>query len=256
MVDKAGELLKEIADFNQPIELDNNNEELIWHKIKINILDTFKDLEEKKEKQDLLGRVKNGLHMVISKKLLTNYNILKNKDKLECTLLLVTNHCKTTEKTAEFCANLFLSESIIEKELKIFQSQNNKCCELKEKDNHKLSLAYDKYEFKDSEYLCLENISNTHFKSNEKYYFDYLLRNYVKNQEKIKYFLKNILQKNVFKEVYKTLFGDKKCKLLNDIYLDEILNKRLKIAPIKPYGTAGLTDKIPLNSYISTNEKV
>ena len=255
LVDKAGELIKDIPDFNQPIELDNNNEELIWHKIKINILDTFKDLELKKEKQDLLGRIKNGLNMVISKKLLINDNILKNKDKLECTLLLITNPCKTTEKTAEFCSNLLLSTKLTEEELKAFQLKNKNNCELKEKENHKFSLVYDKYEFRDSEFLCLENIPNTHFKSNEKYNFDYLLDNYVRNQEKIKHFLKNILQKNVFKEVYKTLFGDEKCKLFNDIYLDEILNKRLKFAPIKPYGTAGLTDKISLNSYVSTNEK-
>ena len=37
--------------------------------------------------------------------------------------------------------------------------------------------------------------------------------------------------------------------------MDEFINKRLKFAPIKPFGIAGLTDKISLNSYISTNEK-
>ena len=255
LVNKAGELIKDKPDFNQPIELDNNNKELIWHNIKINILDTFKDLELKKDNQNLLDRIKNGVHMVISKKLLNNDNILKNKDKLECALLLITNPCKTTVKTAEFCSNLLLSTKLTEKELKTFQLENKNSCELKEKENHKFSLIYDEYEFRDPEFLCLENIPNTNFKSNEKYNFDYLLRNSVKNQEKIKYFLKNILQKNVFKEVYKTLFGDEKCKFLNDIYLDEILNRRLKFAPIQPYGTAGYTDKISLNSYISANEK-
>ena len=121
LVDKAGELIKDIPDFNQPIELDNNNKELIWHKIKINILDTFKDLELNKENQDSLDTIKNGLHIVISKGLLTNNNILKNKDKLECALLLITNPCKTTEKTAEFCANLLLSTKLTEEELKKFQ---------------------------------------------------------------------------------------------------------------------------------------
>ena len=37
--------------------------------------------------------------------------------------------------------------------------------------------------------------------------------------------------------------------------MDEFINKRLKFAPIKPFGIAGLTNKISLNSYISTNGK-
>ena len=40
-VAKAKSLLVNIPDFNQPIELNNQNEELKWYKIKINILTEF-----------------------------------------------------------------------------------------------------------------------------------------------------------------------------------------------------------------------
>ena len=39
-------------------------------------------------------------------------------------------------------------------------------------------------------------------------------------------------------------------------YLNEFIDKRLKFAPIRPYGSAALTDKISLNTYIAAKKRV
>ena len=85
----------------------------------------------------------------------------------------------------------------------------------------------------------------------EKYNFKYLLDHYVSNQNEIKKFLKKILVKNVFKEAYKILFGNDDYKLLNKKYLKELIDNRIRFAPIRPFGSAALTDKMSLNTYIS-----
>ena len=68
--------------------------------------------------------------------------------------------------------------------------------------------------------------------------------------------MKNILIKNVFKEAYKILFGNDEYKLLNERYLEEFVDKRLKFAPIRPFGSAALSDKMSLNTYIAAKKRL
>ena len=236
LIMKAKELSKNIPDFNQPIELDNSNLELKWHKIKVSILASFSDIKLIDAEKDGLGRLKNGVKIIMSKELLTNEKIFNNKDKLECALILMMNPCDAFSKDFEFCSNLLLSENL----------NNESLLKLKNKN------------IKDPENLCLENLSDRFniYDDNEKYNFDYLINHYVSNQNEIKLFLKNILKKKVFQEAYQILFGNNKYKLLNERYLEEFIDKRLKFAPIKPFDSAALTDKMSLNTYISAKRRV
>ena len=95
LVKKAKKILKNTPDFNQPIELDNPNKELKWHKIKISIMAAFGCLKLKSKYKEKIGRLKRGVLTVINEKynLLENEDIINDKDKLECTLILITNPC-------------------------------------------------------------------------------------------------------------------------------------------------------------------
>ena len=83
LVDEAQKLSLNLPDFNQPIEYDCKNIELRWHKIKAHLVETFKELKfeeynmKKEEKKDFgkdkiqktLGRLKNGIDIVMKKDL-------------------------------------------------------------------------------------------------------------------------------------------------------------------------------------------
>ena len=261
LVNKANKLLLDMPDFNQPIELDCSNEELKWHKIKINILSTFQDLKLISDEQYKLGRLKAGIQNTINKKILTNKNIFTNKDKLECALLFITNPCNVFSKDLEICSNLLLSEKeeLTEKDLNDFIKNNKNTSFLKliKNSNNKYCLEYNNTFFNTPEYLCLNNLFIKDLEQEEKYNFNYLINNYVSNQNQIKEFLKKIFKKNVFIEINQLLFGDDNdYKLLNDRYLNEFIDKRLKFAPIRPFECAGVSDKLSLNTYICAKKRV
>ena len=131
LVNKARELMDNLPDFNQPLELDSSNEELKWHKIKVNILSKFKDLKLTEDEQNKLGRLRKGIKNIVEKGLLTNINIFNNKDKLECTILLITNPCNVYGKDFDFCSNLLLSkEKLTENDLNDFINKSKDKCVL------------------------------------------------------------------------------------------------------------------------------
>lgn len=72
LMKKARKLLKKVPDFNQPIELDNLNNELKWHRIKISILVAFNSIELNKDNQKKLGRLRRGILTVMNKKKYVN----------------------------------------------------------------------------------------------------------------------------------------------------------------------------------------
>ena len=230
-MESAKKIIKKTPDFNQPIEFDNPNEELKWFKIKINILEAFSSFKLRNDEQDKLGRLKNGVKTLMEKNLLNNDNIINDKDKLDCALILITNPCKSLRESI-FVSNSLISETLNKEDL----SKN------------KIEISC-----KSPENLCLENLNEKYkdYILEEKYNFKYLIDNYVSNQNEIKKFLKNILVKNVFIEAYSILFGnDNEYKLLNKRYLNELIDNRLKFAPIRPYSAAALSDKMSLNTFI------
>jgi len=261
LVEEAKKLSENIPDLNNPIEFDNDNIELIWHAIKISILYIFTNLELIEENKDSLGRLKHGIRTVINEKLLIdiknnnkcNDDIFNDKDKLACTLLLITNPCQALSNNSKFCANLLLAKPLSKEELVKFANENG--AELKGDENN-LILNYNNYAYKDANNLCLNNLSNTDFIPELKYNFNYLLNKYVSNQKEIKSFLKKILKKKVFLEAYKILFKKhENIPINNDDFLEEYIDKRMKFVPIMPLGCAAFSDKISLYTYISINRK-
>lgn len=256
LCNEAKSLTKNMPDFNQPIELDCKNEELKWHKIKINILYTFSDLELNSDSQLALGRLKNAIRIVMDYQLLSKIDI-NDKDILECALLLITNPCSVNYKETQFCCNL-LSSKVLDKDKLNEFTEKNKSSKLIIDENNKFILIYKNKKYENAENLCLDNLllnKYNIYKKKEMYNFKYLVNNYVANQDKIRSFLKIILKKNVFKEVYLILFGDNKYKYLDDKYLEEFIDKRLKFVPIRPCDSLAVTDKMSLNTYISIKQR-
>ena len=231
-------------DFNQPIEYDCNNNELKWFSIKLHIFIVFKNLKIIEKNEDLLRDIKEGIRVVLTKKLFEDEEIMGNKYKLQSVVFLITNPCSCDNTDLDFFCNLLKSKkntmnNLIERNYTIIDEKQ---------------LEYENVKYDNIEDICLDNLSYKKYKKNEKYNFDYLLNNYVKNKDKIKEFLNNILHKNVFIEAYKILFGDNKYKDRYKKYLEEFVNKRLEFVPIRPYRASALSDKISLNTFISTQK--
>ena len=270
LVDEAQKILLNLPDFNQPIEYDCKNIELRWHKIKTHLVETFKEFkfkendikmeenknfEKEKDKiQKALGRLKNGINIVMKKGLLKNDSILNNKYKLDCAISLIINPCTTFYKEADFYSNLLICEPLDEN--KLYELEKKDSLLKIDKDNNTLKISYNNYIFKDPEYLCVDNLLNKNFLNDKKYNFDYLVKNCVRNQDKIKSFLKNILAKKVFLDINEILFGNKEYKYLNKNYIDELIDNRIKFVPIGPYDSLALSDKISISTMISIKDKL
>ena len=237
--------LKEFPDFNQPIEYDCNNDELKWFSIKEHIFITFLNMEMNKINKNKLQLIRIGLKTVVEKKLFKNNNIIKDKYKLQSVLYLITNpfYHDYKDDSLDFFCNSLLSESNNIDELKKNYIIN--------KDN---KLEYENEIYDNIKDICIENLSNKNYSKEEKYNFNFLIKNYITNQDKIYQFLLNILNKIVFREAYRILFGDEEFKLSDEKYLKEFIEKRLKFVPIKPNGARAISDKYYLNTFISTKK--
>ena len=234
---------KKFPDFNQPIEFDCDNNELKWFNAKIHVFASFLELKLIKDNEELLINLREVIKKVMEKQLFENEDIIGNKYMFQSVVYLITNPCSTLndDKSLDFFCNSLLSK-------------RNKKEELEGKFiiNEKHQLEYEHKIYDNFEDICIDNLSFSDFKNEEKYNFNYLLNNYVKNEDKIKQFLNNILQKNVFIEVYKILFGNDNYKIKYKRYLDEFVNKRLAFVPIRPNRVSAISDKISLNTFIST----
>ena len=233
---------KEPPDFNQPIEYDCSNNELKWHCIKVHIFISFLNLDISKKNREDLKNMRIGLETIIEKELFKNEDIIRDKYKLQSVLYLIIFpfYSDEDDSLSFFCNSLL--------------SKNNNIDDLKK--NYKIiddnKLEYENEIYNDIKDICVENLPNKNYPKEEKYNFTYLLNYYTKQQEKIYQFLPNILQKRVFREAYKILFGDENYKLLDERYLKEFIEKRLSFVPIKPNGFEAISDKYSLNTFIST----
>ena len=238
------ETLANLPNFNQPIEYDCENKELVWFSIKQHIFLFFKELQITKGNSNFLQELRVGLKMVVDKNLFENEDIIGNKLKLQSVVYLIINPCPIDKiNSLNFFYNTLISKRNDINELKI------KYKNIKDK-----QLLYNNEIYDDIEDICLENLEDKNYTKEEKYNFIYLVNNYVKNQNKLKQFLMNILKKKVFIDAYEILFGDRNYKLLKKRYLKEFINKRLNFAPIRIKGKVGISDKISLNTLISAKE--
>lgn len=245
------EKLKDISfpKFNQPIEFDCPNEELKWHLLKVHIFSTFKNLKLIKKEQDKLGRLKKGIILVKENELLTKEDIIKDKNKLQASVYLITNPCDAKDLSGKFVCNLILSKRNTKEQLE--KKFNIKI------ENIKDPLKYKDTKYNDCEFLCLENldISSNDFVNEEKYNFNYLIDKFEEKQKKIKAFMKNILVKQTFVDAYNILFGDGNYKLKDPKYLEEFIENRLKFIPSRPFSTLAISNKISLNTCIIIKPK-
>lgn len=218
---------------------------MLWFGIKKRIFMAFFDLEIEKNNENSLLNMRKGFNTVMKLKLLENEDIIKNKYKLQTVLFLIISPCEHKDDSVEFLCNSLLSKRYTK--IDVLKSEYEKI--------YKKKMGYEIEQYKNIEDICLENLKYGGFEVEEKYNFDYLLNKGVKNQDKIKQFLKNILTKKVFIEAYENLFGDDNYKLKDKKYLDEFIDNRLKFAPIRPSETLGLTDKISLNTIITNKNR-
>ena len=234
---------KEAPNFNQPIEYDFSNNELTWHRIKVHILMSFFNLDISKKNREELKNMRIGLKTVIEKELFKNEDIIRDKYKLQSVLYLIIFpfYSDYKDDSLSFFCNSLLSKTNNIDDLK----KNYKIID----DN---KLEYENEIYNDIKDICIENLTNKNYPKEEKYNFTYLLNFYRKKQDKIYQFLHNILQKRVFREVYKILFGDENYKLLDERYLKEFIEKRLRFVPMKLNGVGAISDKYSLNTFIST----
>ena len=242
LLDNLRDTNKEFPDFNQPIEYDIDNDELKWYSVKFHIFFTFMKIKLTEKNQFTLINMRKGLKMVKEKELLDNQDIINDKYMLQSVVFLITNPCPANDNSLEFFCNSLLSKG-------------DPLDKLKKKDfiiNNEKQLEYQGEKYENYKDICVENLNFKEFAKEEKYNFNYLINNYVKNQEDIKSFLKKIFKKKLFTDVCNVLYGNR--ELLDEGYLDEFIDKRLKFVPIRPSGTLAISDKISLNTFISTKQ--
>ena len=68
---------------------------------------------------------------------------------------------------------------------------------------------------------------------------------------KIKNFLKEILKKEIFKNIFSILYEEEDLKIINqDYFIDDYVDNHLFLVPYKSKNFSGLTDRFSCNSYI------
>ena len=232
-------------DFNQPIEFDCDNEELLWFFIKMRIFSTFLNLKLEQNNQKHLDKIRKGCKYIFENKLFEDKNIINDKYKLQSTVYLIIIPCAIDDNSLEFFCNSI-------------QCKRNKIDELKKdyKINDENLLEYEGEKYNNIEDICIKNLPFKEYEKEEKYNFTFLMNNYVKNQDEIKQFLKNILKERVFVDVFEILFGNRNSKLLDERYLEELIDNRLKFAPIRAGNTLAVSDKFSFNTLLSTKRRV
>ena len=111
--------------------------------------------------------------------------------------------------------------------------------------------------FEEPNELCLENINNNKYKQSEKYNYEYLIKNppLELNINKIKNHLEVTLKSNVFKELYKYLYGyDNYQTIFDDEIISEFINKIIFL-PVNFSGTSSFHDCFSLSTFIFTMKK-
>ena len=251
--------IDEVSFFNQPIDLDN--EELFYYKCK-NIL--YFDFMTKNDYSRDINKfilIQNLIREILDRNIFENIEIIKNKDKLNLIIYLITEPQSDD-------ANVFLLNFLVSNKLNINEIPSDL--------NFKKGLINEESAFvlgntvfynDDLKNLCKDNI--VRFFKNEKinknlyniedfYTFDFKLNEINSNSyiNDIKTFLKIILKKNVFKEVFKLLYGNDYLDFFNnEKFLSEIIDNHLKFIPFKSNNNCGMTDRFTLDSYIFFENK-
>ena len=243
--------------FNQPI--DGKNEELFFFKTKLILYNEFSSIDYKaKENYKLFSSQKKIIEEILKNKYLENANISKNYDIIFLLIALIV--CpEDDDESIKYNLNLlnsFKSENEI-KEIKT---------ELERNKNSDLLLNFK--EINDyPEKICKNNLIaylNQEIKPNinktsDLYIFDDKLEEKSKEIDlcKIKNFLKEILKKKMFKNIFSILYKEEDLKIVNqDSFIDDYIDNHLYLVPYKSKNFSGLTDRFSCNSYIFFDEDI
>ena len=255
--------IDEISFFNQPIDL--NNEELFYYKNKIII---YLDILNKKHYSTNLYKFwlkQNLIRDILNKKIFENNDIIKNIDKLNLIINLISEP-ECDNYTNEYLLNLLNSNICNNEDINEIISKTN--CK-KFVINGKIALVIGNFIY---DYDTLENLSKDNFIKyykntgikNEEYYleelysFDYLLNEINKDLylKDIKNFLKVILKRKVFNEAFELVYGEENLHyFLNESILNEIIDNHIKFIPFLSYDNCGMTDRYTMDTYIFIERK-
>ena len=243
--------------FNQPI--DGKNEELFFFKTKLILYNEFSLIDYKsKDNYKLFSSQKKIIEEILNNKYLENANISKNYDII---FLLVASIVYPEDDDESIKYNLNLLNSFIsEKEIKEIKT------ELERNKNSDLLLNFLEIH-NNPEKICKNNliaylnqeIKPIINKKSDLYIFDDKLEAKSKEMDlsKIKSFLKEILKKKMFKNIFSILYKKEDLKIVNkDSFIDDYIDNHLYLVPYKSKKFSGLTDRFSCNSYIFFDEDI
>ena len=249
--------------FNQPISFDNNKE-LFYCKNKIVILNTLEKLI-KKEKYELIDKMKYCIKEVLKRKLFEKEHIENNK--IFNMLIIISIAIPQSEIITDYNLNLIDNEDIEVTEIELIKLgfQYDQTSETYEKDK---LITIKKNELNLFNLKNLKLYIDTQFKKNFKIYelykYEYLKKYYNNkfDESKIRNFMSNILVSKVFREAFSFFYGDdikypftEKDNTLSEEKAKKFLNNHLFFIPLKSETTSAITEKFSMETYIFLNYK-
>ena len=243
--------------FNQPI--DGENEELLFFKSKLILFNEISSIDyENQDNRELFLSQKKIIEEILDSQYLENYNICKNYDTIFLLIALIV-YPEGDEKYNKYILNL-LNSSFSEKEM-------NETITLLEKykDSELLSNVIGIND--NPEKICKSNlmlylnkdIETIINKKSDLYIFDDNWKEKRKelNLVNIKNFLKEILKKKMFKNIFSILYKEEDLKIINqNCIIYDYVDNHLFLVPYKSRNLSGLTDRFSCNSYIFFSENI
>lgn len=238
--------------FNQPIN-EENDEELLFFKSKLILYHEISSIDYKKQDNyKLFLSQKKIIEEILKNKYLENYNFFKNYDIIFLLITLIV-YPESDEKYNKYILNL-LNSIIPQKEI------NEIITELEKHKDSELLLKV--IGIKDNpEKICKRNlkaylnkdIETIINKKSDLYIFDDIMKEKCKEMDliKIKNFLKEILKKEMFKNIFSVLYNEEDLKIIyQDYFIDDYVDNHLFLVPYKSKNFSGLTERFSYNSYI------
>ena len=248
--------------FNFPISF--SNQELFYYKLYLLIIMEIKTirnniaLSNELKKEYILERSKVA-NLVLKERVLENNYIINSEDKMNMLIILIL-YDKLDNKEESINFNRLLQIKNVDYTTLSNYINNNNIGKLypTEKQNEFLLEKYcDEIIKVDINEICLKNLSKD--LRIKKIYNEYIYNTfdsiYKKNDiipyiDKIRQFLKFIVNSRVYKEAITQLFPKDYDYLLNLKNIETCIDSRLKIYPYEDLGNSGLTDKFSCCSYI------
>ena len=235
-------LKEDFCIFNQPILY--SNKELYFYQIRINLISQINEIYEQSIdiQKKSLGSLRTLSQLLLDGKYFDSDLIINSQDRVDFLSLIIFN---------------ILSNIEYKISLNLLTSKNNNDNDLLKYTISKDNIVYNNKCFRKYE-VCLNNL---HYldKIDESfiYNFDYLLKNPPLKIDisKIKYFIKEIMLSNTFKEAFNILYGKDEKYPFDNNNIEIFINDYIKFYPYLSHSNCAQTNKFTMISYISTNVK-